>query len=103
MVLPLTPPVTVAGKLFAGVYALYSGFAVLVITLSAMAFYAMSLAPIVWVLISELFPNRIRGAAVSVAVSALWISCFILTYTFPLLRAAVGLLRSPAAIVVLPL
>ena len=67
------------------------GFAVLVITLSAMAFYAMSLAPIVWVLISELFPNRIRGAAVSVAVSALWISCFILTYTFPLLRAAVGL------------
>ena len=45
-----------------------------------------SLAPVTWVLISEIFPNRIRGAAVSVAVSSLWIACFILTYTFPLLN-----------------
>ncbi len=67
------------------------GFAVLAITLLALGFYGMSLAPIVWVLISEIFPNRIRGAAVSVAVSALWISCFVLTYTFPLLRAACGM------------
>ena len=50
----------------------------------------MSLAPVTWVLISEIFPNRIRGAAVSVAVSALWIACFLLTYTFPLLNAALG-------------
>ena len=50
----------------------------------------MSLAPVTWVLISEIFPNRIRGAAVSVAVSALWIACFILTYTFPLLNRALG-------------
>ena len=51
----------------------------------------MSLAPIAWVLISEIFPNRIRGAAVSVAASSLWIACFILTYTFPLLKASVGM------------
>ena len=51
----------------------------------------MSLAPVTWVLISEIFPNRIRGAAVSVAVSALWIACFILTFTFPLLQAAIGI------------
>jgi MFS family permease len=50
----------------------------------------MSLAPITWVLISEIFPNRIRGAAVSVAVSALWIASFILTFTFPLILQAIG-------------
>jgi MFS family permease len=40
--------------------------------------------------ISEIFPNRIRGAAMSVAVCALWTACFILTYTFPLLNATFG-------------
>ena len=63
---------------------------VLVFTLAAIGCYAMSLAPVTWVLISEIFPNRIRGAAVSVAVSALWISCFLLTYTFPLLKETMG-------------
>jgi sugar porter (SP) family MFS transporter len=67
-----------------------SGPFVLVFTLAAIASYAMSLAPITWVLISEIFPNRIRGAAVSVAVSALWVGCFLLTYTFPLLNGALG-------------
>ena len=42
------------------------GLPVLAITLAAIGFYSMSLAPIVWVLISEIFPNRIRGVAVSV-------------------------------------
>jgi len=42
------------------------------------------------VLISEIFPNRIRGAAVSVSVSALWIACFILTFTFPILNRSLG-------------
>ncbi len=67
------------------------GLWVLVLTLSAIGCYGMSLAPITWVLIAEIFPNRIRGAAVSVAVSALWIACFILTYTFPILKGAVGM------------
>jgi sugar porter (SP) family MFS transporter len=67
------------------------GFAVLVFTLCALGCYGMSLAPICWVLISEIFPNRIRGAAVSVAVSALWIACFILTFMFPILRQAIGM------------
>ncbi len=55
--------------------------------LAAIGCYAMTIAPVVWVLISEIFPNHIRGAAVSVAVSALWVACFLLTYTFPLLHA----------------
>jgi MFS family permease len=43
------------------------------------------------VLIAEIFPNRVRGTAVSVAVSALWIACFILTFAFPLLQRSVGI------------
>jgi hypothetical protein len=38
------------------------------------------------VVIAEIFPNRVRGPAVSIAVSALWIACFVLTFTFPLLN-----------------
>jgi sugar porter (SP) family MFS transporter len=66
------------------------GLPVLVCTLGAIGCYAMSLAPVTWVLISEIFPNRIRGAAVSVSVSALWVACFALTFTFPSLNAAMG-------------
>jgi sugar porter (SP) family MFS transporter len=66
------------------------GFFVLLFTLAAIGCYAMSLAPVTWVLISEIFPNRIRGAAVSVAVSALWIASFVLTYTFPFLNRRLG-------------
>ena len=66
------------------------GTPVLVLTLSAIACYALTLAPITWVLISEIFPNRVRSQAVSVAVSALWIASFALTYTFPLLSRALG-------------
>ncbi|MCX6631513.1 MAG: MFS transporter [Candidatus Solibacter sp.] len=66
------------------------GVFVLGLTLAAIGCYAMSLAPVTWVLIAEIFPNRIRGTAVSVAVSALWIACFILTFTFPPLNRALG-------------
>ena len=41
-------------------------------------------------LISEIFPNRIRGVAVSVAVAALWTACFVLTFTFPMLQSRLG-------------
>jgi len=67
-----------------------TGLGVVIPVLATIACYSFSLAPITWVLISEIFPNRIRGAAVSVAVSALWIACFILTYTFPVMNDALG-------------
>jgi hypothetical protein len=63
---------------------------VVVPVLGAIACYAFSLAPITWVLISEIFPNHIRGPAVAVAVSAMWIANFALIYTFPFLQAALG-------------
>ena len=66
------------------------GLPMLLLVLAAIGCYAMSLAPITWVVISEIFPNRIRGAAMSVAVTSLWIACFILTYTFPMLNANLG-------------
>jgi sugar porter (SP) family MFS transporter len=64
-----------------------TGLPMLLLVLAAIGCYAMSLAPVTWVIISEIFPNRIRGAAMSLAVAALWIACFILTYTFPILNA----------------
>jgi SP family sugar porter-like MFS transporter len=62
----------------------------LLLVLAAIACYSMSLAPITWVVISEIFPNRIRGAAMAVAVFSLWTACFILTYTFPKLNRHLG-------------
>ena len=64
------------------------GAGVLLLTLLAIAFYAATLAPLTWILIAELFPNRVRDLAVSIAVAALWASSFALTYSFPLLQAA---------------
>ncbi|WP_140986363.1 sugar porter family MFS transporter [Asticcacaulis tiandongensis] len=67
-----------------------TGVAVLGLTLAVIALYAMSLAPVTWVLLSEIFPTRVRGAAMSISVSALWIACFIVTFTFPLMNKALG-------------
>jgi len=66
------------------------GIAVLSLVVVAIAIYAMSLAPITWVILSEIFPNQVRGAAMALATFGLWIACFILTYTFPLLNAGLG-------------
>jgi SP family xylose:H+ symportor-like MFS transporter len=66
------------------------GLPILLLTLCTIGFYALSLAPVTWVLISEIFPNRIRGLAVSISVSALWIASFLLTFTFPILNRVLG-------------
>jgi len=66
------------------------GLVVLVVVVTAIACYAMTLAPITWVLLSEIFPNRIRGAAMSLCVSALWIASFALTVTFKPINSALG-------------
>ena len=58
------------------------GIAVLIVVMAAIACYAMTLAPITWVVLSEIFPDRVRGTAMSVAVASLWVSCFGLTLTF---------------------
>lgn len=74
----------------AAYYFQLTGITLLVIVVAAIACYAMSLAPIMWVVVSEIFPNAVRGVAMSVATFCLWSACFILTYTFPLLNNALG-------------
>ncbi len=66
------------------------GIHVLILILMTIAFYAISLAPVVWVLMSEIYPNRIRGEAMSVATFFLWVASFILTLTFPILQENIG-------------
>lgn len=68
----------------------WPGPVVLVLTVSAIACYAATLAPVTWVLIAEVFPNKSRAHGVSAAVSALWIASFLLTYTFPIMNQALG-------------
>jgi len=72
-------------------YAVHSrGLHLLILVVLSMALYALSLAPVTWVLLSEIFPNRIRGAAMSVSTFSLWSACFVLTYTFPHLNKSLG-------------
>ncbi|MDH3649639.1 MAG: sugar porter family MFS transporter [Saprospiraceae bacterium] len=66
------------------------GIHLLALVVSAIGVYAMSLAPVTWVIIAELFPNRIRGAAVSASVFALWLACLSLTYLYPLISEMLG-------------
>jgi len=63
------------------------------LVVAAIACYCYSLAPITWVIIAEIFPNRIRGAAMSVCVVALWLGNFMLSQTFPLMYERLGLAR----------
>lgn len=70
----------------AGYYSGWSGIAVLCLIIVAIAVYAMSLAPVTWVVLSEIFPNRIRGAAMAVATSTLWIASALLVLLFPIIK-----------------
>jgi MFS family permease len=66
------------------------GIPIVVLTLSSVAIYSFTLAPVVWVILSEIFPNRIRGAAMSLSAVALWIGNFSLTFTFPAIKESLG-------------
>jgi SP family xylose:H+ symportor-like MFS transporter len=68
----------------------YPAGMVSVFVLLAISMYAISLAPVTWVLISEIFPNKIRGVASSVAIVSLWGAYFILVFTFPILAEKLG-------------
>lgn len=68
----------------------FNGWPVLVLVIVAIGIYAMSLAPITWIVLSEIFPNRLRGVAMSIATLSLWIASFILTFTFPILNDILG-------------
>lgn len=60
------------------------------LVLLAIAVYATSLAPVTWIIISEIFPNHVRGTASSFAILCLWGAYFLLVFTFPLLAEVLG-------------
>jgi SP family xylose:H+ symportor-like MFS transporter len=61
-----------------------------ILLLAAIGLYATSIAPVTWVLISEIFPTKVRSEATTIAVVCLWLAYFILTFTFPILVEWVG-------------
>jgi len=61
------------------------GIAALLFMLSYVASFAMSWGPVTWVLLSEIFPNRIRGRVMAIAVATVWISNYIVSWTFPMM------------------
>lgn len=73
-----------------GYFLQIKGFFMLFWVVTAISIYCLTLAPITWVLLSEIFPNKVRGHAMSVATFALWLACAILTLTFPFLNRAFG-------------
>ena len=61
------------------------GLFALICMLIYVASFAMSWGPVAWVLLSEIFPNNIRGKALAVAVAAQWISNYLVSWTFPMM------------------
>lgn len=68
-------------------YSQIIGISTLIFIVIYTAAFMMSWGPICWVLISEIFPNTIRGKAVAIAVAAQWIANFVVSSTFPMLEA----------------
>jgi len=88
-------PLQIIGGLGMAVFMFALGFAffsdslgllALIFMLGYVACFALSWGPVTWVLLSEIFPNRIRGRAMAVAVAAQWISNYIISSTFPILN-----------------
>lgn len=85
-------PLMLAGA--AGLFVLYIVIAIMIGAkssaaaiplLAAIGLFATTLAPVTWVLISEIFSNKIRSAATAIAVLFLWLGYFIMMFTFPIL------------------
>ncbi len=67
------------------------GLPMLLLVVMAIACFAISLGPVPWVILSEIYPGPVRGTAMAISTASLWLACFILTYTFPLLNEALGI------------
>ena len=66
------------------------GFVMVALVVAAISTYAMTLAPVTWTLLAEIFPNRIRDIAMATCTFALWVGCCTLTFLFPSMNAALG-------------
>jgi len=66
------------------------GAVVVFLVLTNVMFYSFTLAPLLWVVLSEIFPTRVRGAAMSIAALAHWVGNFTLTFSFPTIKENLG-------------
>jgi SP family xylose:H+ symportor-like MFS transporter len=69
------------------------GMVALLCMLVYTAGFAVSWGPVTWVLLSEIFPNQIRGAAMALAVAAQWIANYLVSWTFPILDRNASLVK----------
>jgi MFS family permease len=66
------------------------GYLIFFFILTYIASFAASLGPVTWVVVSEIFPNKMRSKAMSVAIVALWSANFLVTLTFPAILNRLG-------------
>ncbi len=66
------------------------GVMMVVLVVTAISVYAMTLGPVTWTLLAEIFPHRIRGVAMATCTFALWVGCCTLTFSFPSMNAVLG-------------
>ena len=67
-----------------------TGFIMVALVVTAISVYAMTLGPVTWTLLAEIFPHRVRGIAMATCTFALWVGCCTLTFSFPSMNAALG-------------
>ncbi len=66
------------------------GILMVALVVAAISVYAMTLGPVTWTLLAEIFPHRIRGIAMATCTFALWVGCCTLTFSFPSMNAVLG-------------
>ena len=67
-----------------------TGVLMVALVVAAISVYAMTLGPVTWTLLAEIFPHRVRGIAMATCTFALWVGCCTLTFSFPSMNAALG-------------
>lgn len=67
------------------------GIGALIFMLGYVACFAISWGPVVWVLLAEIFPNKIRGRAMALAVAIQWIANYLVSWTFPIMNDSTAL------------
>jgi len=86
------------GMIFSLAYLTYAfsmptqhGVSVLIALLVYISFFAASFAPVMWVIISEIYPNRIKGLAMSFSTAISWLCTFLTVYFAPVIQGSLGL------------
>ena len=67
-----------------------TGMLMVALVVAAISVYAMTLGPVTWTLLAEIFPHRVRGIAMATCTFALWVGCCTLTFSFPTMNDALG-------------